>query len=153
MGFLQFRNLVREHIINNPSVFTKDGVPVVIARHFFIKEHDGTITQEEREIDEKITRLMSSLISNDADDVVPTIIDCLIDYQDNEISIRIEPKKNEIEIELIFDDKVTLNYLRTNAFIPREEPGMYFDSMLKVDTVGKEDQNLLGRIIELHAVK
>ena len=149
----QFRNVVRDHIVNNPSVFTKDGVPVVIARYFFAKEHDGTITDEEHEIDEKLTRLMSSLISNDADDVVQHIVDRPIEYQCNEVSITINPKKDEIEIELIHNDNVTFNYLRTNAFISCEKTPMYFDSMLKVDTVGAEDRNLLGKVIELHAVK
>lgn len=153
MKVRQFRNIIRGHILDNPLAYTSDGVPIFIARHFFIKENEGTITNEERELECKITKLMSSLLSNDADDVVKSIFDKSIEYNDGYISILVTKKEDYIEVELLYDDGTDFYCVRSDAFLLKEDKESYFGDHIVIDTVSKEEKKFLGKVVELNVLK
>lgn len=153
MKVSQFRSIITNYILDNQIVFTPDGVPFYIDRHFFIKENEGTITKEEKDLETKITKLMSSLLSNDSDDVVKNIFDKSIEYNDGYISIIVNKKEDYLEVELLYDDGATFSCLRTDAFLAKEDKESYFSTYIVIDTVTKEEKHLLGKAIELNILK
>lgn len=153
MKVRQFRNIIREHILKNPLVFTSDGVPIFIARHFFIKENEGTITLDERELENKLTKLMSSLLSSDTDDVTENIFDKSIVYNDGYISITVNKKEDFIEVELIYDDGTNFYCLRSDAFLLKEDKESYFSDHIIIDTVNSKEKKFLGKVVELNILK
>lgn len=149
----QFHNIIREHILDNPLVFTSDGVPIFIARHFFTKENNKTITIEEKELESKLIKLMSSLLSSDADDVIKNIFDKSVEYNDGYISITVTKKEDYIEVELIHDDGTNFYCLRSDAFLLKEDKESYFGDHIVIDTVSDKEKQFLGKEVELNILK
>lgn len=153
MNVKQFKEAIRKHILNNPLVYTPEGLPIFIARHFFIKENNKTITNEERELKNKLIKLMSYFLSSDVDESVIDIFDKSFEYKDEYINIVIEKQASFLEIYLGYEDGVTTSFVRSNAFFLNEYLDSYFTSFITIDTVNEKEKKLLGTVVDFDISK